>query len=91
MICMNIYLLVDEMSKAFDILSEGLHNVAKTLRKLIECFCEEREEEKTHVSSPKQYGILLKNVSHTRTKSYYRQPYIQVPRHLAYQKRYYQR
>lgn len=66
---MNIDLLVDEMSKAFDILGEGLQNVAKTLRKLIGCFCEEREEE----------------------KSRYKQPYIQVPRHLAYQKRYYQR
>lgn len=88
---MNMYLLVDEMSKAFDILGEGLQNVAKTLRKLVECFCEEREEEKTQVSSPKKYGILLGNVSHIRTKSYYRQPYIQVPRHLAYQKRYYQR
>lgn len=90
MICMNIDLLVDEISKAFDILGEGLQNVAKTLRKLFECFCEEREEEKTDVSSPKQYGILLKNVSHIRTKSYYRQPYVQVPRHLAYQKRHYQ-
>ena len=60
---MNMYLLVDEMSKALDILGEGLQNVAKTLRKLIECFCEEREEEKSTVSSPKQYGILLKNVS----------------------------
>lgn len=88
---MNMYLLVDEMSKALDILGEGLQNVAKTLRKLIECFCEEREEEKTTVSSPKQYGILLKNISRNRTKSCYRQPYIQVPRHLAYQKRYYQR
>ena len=88
---MNMYLLVDEMSKALDILSEGLQNVAKTLRKLIECFCEEREEEKTTISSPKQYGILLKNISRNRTKSCYRQPYIQVPRHLAYQKRYYQR
>ena len=91
MISMNMYLLVDEMSKALDILSEGLQNVAKTLRKLIECFCEEREEEKTTISSPKQYGILLKNISRNRTKSCYRQPYIQVPRHLAYQKRYYQR
>lgn len=92
MISMNMYLLVDEMSKALDILGEGLQNVAKTLRKLIECFCEEREdEEKTTVSSPKQYGILLKNISRNRTKSCYRQPYIQVPRHLAYQKRYYQR
>lgn len=89
---MNMYLLVDEMSKALDILGEGLQNVVKTLRKLIECFCEEREEEeKTTVSSPKQYGILLKNISRNRTKSCYRQPYIQVPRHLAYQKRYYQR
>ncbi len=88
---MNMYLLVDEMSKALDILGEGLQNVAKTLRKLIECFCEEREEEKTTISSPKQYGILLKNISRNRTKSCYRQPYIQVPRHLAYQKRYYQR
>ncbi|MCX4374561.1 MAG: hypothetical protein OSJ61_00150 [Lachnospiraceae bacterium] len=87
---MNMYLLVDEMSKALDILGEGLQNVAKTLRKLIECFCEEREEEKTTVSSPKQYGILLKNISRNRTKSCYRQPYIQVPKHLAYQKRYYQ-
>lgn len=87
---MNMYLLVDEMSKALDILGEGLQNVAKTLRKLIECFCEEREEEKTTVSSPKQYGILLKNISRNRTKSCYRQPYIQVPRHLAYQKRHYQ-
>lgn len=91
MISMNMYLLVDEMSKALDILGEGLQNVAKTLRKLIECFCEEREEEKTTISSPKQYGILLKNISRNRTKSCYRQPYIQVPRHLAYQKRYYQR
>lgn len=90
MISMNMYLLVDEMSKALDILGEGLQNVAKTLRKLIECFCEEREEEKTTVSSPKQYGILLKNISRNRTKSCYRQPYIQVPKHLAYQKRYYQ-
>lgn len=90
MICMNMYLLVDEMSKALDILGEGLQNVAKTLRKLIECFCEEREEEKTTVSSPKQYGILLKNISRNRTKLCYRQPYIQVPRHLAYQKRHYQ-
>lgn len=88
---MNMYLLVDEMSKALDILGEGLQNVAKTLRKLIECFCEEREEEKTTISSPKQYGILLKNISRNRTKSCYRQLYIQVPRHLAYQKRYYQR
>ena len=56
---MNMYLLVDEMSKAFDILGEGLQNVAKTLRKLVECFCEEREEEKTQVPSPKKYGILL--------------------------------
>lgn len=89
---MNMYLLVDdEMRRAFDILGEGLQNVAKTLRKLIECFCEEIEEEKTTVSSPKQYGILLKNISRNRTKSCYRQPYIQVPRHLAYQKRYYQR
>lgn len=87
---MNMYLLVDEMSKALDILGEGLQNVAKTLRKLIECFCEEREEEKTTVSSPKQYGILLKNIFRNRTKSCYRQPYIQVPRHLAYQKRHYQ-
>lgn len=87
---MNMYLLVDEMSKALDILGEGLQNVAKTLRKLIECFCEEREEEKRTVSSPKQYGILLKNISRNRTKSCYRQPYIQVPRHLAYQKRHYQ-
>lgn len=84
---MNMYLLVDEMSKALDILGEGLQNVAKTLRKLIECFCEEREEEKTTVSSPKQYGILLKNISRNRTKSCYRQPYIQVPKHLAYQNR----
>ena len=87
---MNMYLLVDEMSKALDILGEGLQNVAKTLRKLIECFCEEREEEKSTVSSPKQYGILLKNISRNHTKSCYRQPYIQVPRHLAYQKRHYQ-
>lgn len=87
---MNMYLLVDEMSKALDILGGGLQNIAKTLRKLIECFCEEREEEKTSVSSPKTYGILLENVSHFRTKSFYRQPYIQVPRHLAYQKRHYQ-
>lgn len=90
MISINMYLLVDEMSKALDILGEGLQNVAKTLRKLIECFCEEREEEKSTVSSPKQYGILLKNVSRFRTKSFYRQPYVQVPRHLAYQKRHYQ-
>ena len=87
---MNIDLLVDEMRMAFDILGGGLQNIAKTLRKLIECFCEEREEEKSTVSSPKQYGILLKNVSRFRTKSFYRQPYVQVPRHLAYQKRHYQ-
>lgn len=90
MICMNIDLLVDEMRMAFDILGGGLQNIAKTLRKLIECFCEEREEEKTSVSSPKTYGILLKNISRNHTKSCYRQPYIQVPRHLAYQKRHYQ-
>ena len=47
---MNIDLLVDEMRMAFDILGGGLQNIAKTLRKLIECFCEEREEEKTSVS-----------------------------------------
>ena len=41
---MNIDLLVDEMRMAFDILGGGLQNIAKTLRKLIECFCEEREE-----------------------------------------------
>jgi len=87
---MDIDLLVYEMRRAFDILGGGLQNAAKTLRKLIECFCEEREEEKTSVSSPKTYGILLENVSHFRTKSYYRQPYVQVPRHLAYQKRHYQ-
>ena len=29
---MNMYLLVDEMSKALDILGEGLQNVAKTLK-----------------------------------------------------------
>lgn len=87
---MNIDLLVDEMKRSFDILGEGLQNVVKTLRKLIECFCEEREEEKTPVSSPKKYGILLENVSHFRTKSFYRQPYVQVPRHLAYQIRHYQ-
>lgn len=87
---MDMYLLVDEMSNAFDILGGGLQNLAKTLRKLIECFCEEKKEEKTTVSSSKQYGMLLKNVSRNYTKSYYRQPYIQVPRHLAYQKRHYQ-
>ena len=56
---MDIDLLVYEMRRAFDILGGGLQNAAKTLRKLIECFCEEREEEKTSVSSPKTYGILV--------------------------------
>lgn len=89
---MDMNLLVAEMSKAFDVLVEGLRDVAKTLTELFKCFCEEKKEEKTFaVSSPKQYGTLLKKVSRNRTKSLYSQPYIQVPRHLAYQKRYYQR
>lgn len=87
---MNVDLLVTEVTEAFDIFVDGLRNVGKILMELLECFCEEEEKEKTHVSSSKQYGILLKNVSHIRTKSYYRQPYVQVPRHLAYQKRHYQ-
>lgn len=76
-----------EMAEALVKVAQNFDNI---LNELLNCFNDEKEKEKTPVSSPKTYGMLLENVSHFRTKSFYRQPYVQVPRHLAYQKRHYQ-
>lgn len=76
-----------EMAEALVKVAQNFDNI---LNELLNCFNDEKEKEKTQVSSPKTYGMLLENVSYFRTKSFYRQPYVQVPRHLAYQKRHYQ-
>lgn len=89
----EIVLFTRKVNEAMKIFTEAVQEIAKKLGDLFECLVEEKEKEKekTSVSSPKQYGILLKKVSRNRTKSLYSQPYVQVPRHLAYQKRHYQR
>lgn len=83
-------MFITRMNEAFEILTGGLREVAETLNKLFGCFREEEKEEKTSVSSPKQYWLLLKNISQISTKSLYKSPFVQVPRHLAYQRRHYQ-
>lgn len=94
MICMSyldeIVLFTRKVNEAMKFFTEAVQEIAKTLSDLFECLVEEKEKEKTSVSSPKQYRLLLKNINSVQTKSLYKQPYVQAPRHLTYQRRHYQ-
>ena len=83
-------MFITKMNEAFEILTGALREVAETLNKLFGCFSEDEKEEKTFISSPRQYGIFLKNNHQIYSRSLYKPPFVQVPRHLAYQRRHYQ-
>lgn len=51
---------------------------------------EDEKEEKTFVSLTKQHGIFPKDSHQIHTKSLYKPPFVQVPKHLVYQRRHYQ-
>lgn len=86
----DIALFITKMNKAFGLITEKLSRVADALNKLFICFGENKEEEKTSVSSSKQHRMFPKSTHQIRTKSLYKPPFVKVPRHLAYQRRHYQ-
>ncbi len=86
----DITMFVTKMNEAFGLVTEELLKVADALNKLFECFSKEEKEEITSVSSSRQCGVFPKNTNQIHTKSLYKPPFVQVPRHLAYQRRHYQ-
>jgi hypothetical protein len=86
----DITMFITKMNEAFGLITEKLSKVADALNELFECFGENEKEEKTSVSSTKKRGIFLKDTHQIHTKSLYKPPFVQVPRHLAYQRRHYQ-
>lgn len=86
----DIALFITKMNEAFGLLTEELLKVANALNELFECFDKEEKEEPFFISSSKQHGTFPKSTHQIRTKSLYKPPFVQVPRHLAYQRRHYQ-
>lgn len=86
----EMVLLTRKVNEAMKIFSEAIQEVIKELNDLWEYLIDKDEAEKESVFNSKKNRIWLKKVSKNRTESFYRQPYVQVPRHLAYQKRHYQ-
>ena len=83
-------MFITKMNEAFGLITEELSRVADALNELFECLGENEKEEKTFVSLTKQHGIFPKDSHQIHTKSLYKPPFVQVPKHLVYQRRHYQ-
>lgn len=86
----EMVLFTTKVNEAIVIFTDAVREMAETLNKLFECFNEKKKKEKISVSSFKDHRLFLNDIPQIQTKSLYKPPFIQVPRHLAYQKRHYQ-
>ena len=86
----DITMFITKMNEAFGLITESFREMAEALNKLFVCFGKNEEEDKNSVSSTKRCGIFPKDTHQIHTKSLYKPPFVQVPKHLAYQRRHYQ-
>lgn len=86
----DLTMFITKMNEAFELVTEELLKVADALNELFECFGKEEKEEPLFISSSKKHGMFPKSTHQICTKLLYKPPFVQVPRHLAYQRRHYQ-
>lgn len=86
----DITMLITKMNEAFGLITEELLRIADALNELFECFSKDENEEPLLISSSKGCKLFPRNNHQIHIKSLYKPPFVQVPRHLAYQRRHYQ-